>query len=88
MALPKIYGEFICTDCGRLKSRLDMCFEPHGELVTDDVCSCGGYFDEAARCPDCGEVFAESALVNYEGICICSKCRDIRISEDELEEAS
>lgn len=89
MALPKIYGDFICRKCGCETDRLEYCTEPHGELVPYDRCSCcGGRYEAAVECPECKQAFAESKLVDYEGEQVCETCREMLKAQDELEEAS
>lgn len=82
MFLPKIRGRFICTKCGCEKEELGWEIEPHGEPVSYDLCSCGGRYDLAVECEECGEMFPESALSNYDGIMVCEGCkRDIMYAE-------
>lgn len=67
---------FICNECGKLTEELGTIQEPipYGERTeykeyTDWDCSCGGEFEKANTCKQCGEFFGNS----FEGD-FCPEC--------------
>lgn len=82
----RIRGLFICTKCGDVRESLDWTVEPHGEIVADDVCSCGGDIYDAVECAYCGKIVSEDdACRDEDGDPACEDCYE-RYCE-ELEEA-
>ena len=62
-----------CKDCGDLVEELRE-VEPtiNDSGYTEDTCSCGGQYETAYKCKECGEWFTEDELNNG----ICQKCID------------
>ena len=71
---PKIFGDFICRDCGARTDALEWYFEDHGEPCIEP-CRCGGDYDNAVKCVYCCEVFPESeTYLDKDGERACEAC--------------
>jgi hypothetical protein len=74
---------FICTKCGRLEESPRIIVERHGftwgrgeERLAP--CSCGGDFDVAEICKECGEYVPEESMSRTEeGLWLCEECYTI-----------
>ena len=67
---------FKCVECGRVFDEPKIWREDYGEYMCG--CPfCGGNFEDAVRCDDCGEWFISYELDN--GICDC--CADEKVFE-------
>lgn len=71
---------FICTHCGNLVEEPRVIRERHGAPYGYEeyyaFCSCGGEFEEAVECEECGEYVAKNDTYRTEdGRRICQECR-------------
>ncbi len=71
-----------CNRNGELKEELPRVIEryPYGdtyvcEFYDDDSCTCGGEFEKAIQCDNCGEWFLEDELVGFK-YHLCNDCKD------------
>ena len=84
---PKIFGDFICRDCGTRTDTLEWYFEDHGEPCIEP-CRCGGDYDNAVKCVYCREDIPESrAKLDNDGEYACEACFNEAEEEETLETA-
>ena len=72
---------FICTHCGNLVEEPHVIRERHGSPYGFEeyyaFCSCGGEFEEAVECEECGEYVAKGdAHLTDDGLRICQECKN------------
>lgn len=67
---------YVCNRCGNAKDELPYITEKHPygdgfaeEKLTDTSCFCGGDYEEARVCKECGEIKSEADNYFYEDIC-------------------
>ncbi len=75
MRYTRVIEGFSCNSCGKHKE-----FLPTYKLwgfgsFTDTECRCGGEYERALECMECGGSFAESLGVEHEGVIYCPECR-------------
>lgn len=80
---------FICTHCGHLVEEPRVVRENHGLAWGYEefyaFCSCGGEYEEAVECEECGEYFAEDDTHITDGDMrrLCFGC-EIALQEPEI----
>lgn len=82
----RIYGDYICTECGRTFDSLPMVAEPHYETGTlfyeppvpdtdCPICKSTDSIEKACSCGECYTWVPESEAVTKNGVKYCTKCR-------------
>ena len=79
---------FICTHCGNLVEEPRVVRERHGSPYGFEeyyaFCSCGGEYEEAVECEECGEYVARSDThLTDDGIRVCQEC-EITVQEPDF----